>query len=132
MQESEIAGAQEGAVERVRRLLRPVPVAGGDARSGDADLADPPRRDRLATLRIGGIGDDDLLPSPGMAAAHELPAIRRPVRPPRLAVIQPCRRETVHHRQPQPSAGHEKRRLGEAIARIERRAAETAGRERRR
>src|SRR4028119_1888628 len=76
--EAEVPGAQERTVairqtgaERARRLLRPVPIARGHARTGDPDLPHPTGRGRDAGFRIDA---RDPLPAPWPPARGAGPA----------------------------------------------------------
>ena len=110
-QERPLAGRQEGA-EVARRGLRVLPVAAGDARAGDPDLPlapgrplDPRSPDRPTTTRC---------PIQGR------PQLTRP-----LAA-------STRGARPGSAAGDEQRRLGQAVAGVERLGAEAARREGRR
>ncbi len=120
-QETEVARAQEraaavrqpGAQLRLARL-RASPVSRCHAGSGDPDLADLLRRAGDPGL---GIDDQHLLIPPGAPAAHQ--------------PLGGTRSRCVHRRHPRPfprtPPGDEQRRLGQAVAGIERLAGEAAG-----
>ncbi len=117
-QETEVAGAQErplGAavrpgLELLPRELRLPPVPARHAGAGHPDLSDLPLGDDAGRLRID---DQHLLTHPGRAATHQ------------LAAVEPRHRR----RPPRRAAGDEQRRLGQAIAGVERLAPEAARRE---
>ena len=141
--EAQVAGAQEGPGVRAVRAVRvagqagaevalgvlgPPPVALRHARPGDPDLPDPAGGRGARGRRLDHLQP---LPQPRPAAADERPAarlaVRHPLRPP---LLERCRAHRAHRRRdPRRPAGREQRRLGEPEAGVERRAAETAGRE---
>src|SRR6185369_14193042 len=131
-EEAEVAGAQEtppfqGGAEGALRLLVPVPVAGGDARTGHPDLTDPVRRAGPACL---GIDDRQLAGSlsGSLAAPDETTTGRGHGAP----LGEGSRVERAHHRRiVLAAAGDEQGGLGESVARVEGLRTETAGGKRR-
>src|SRR6185295_6519992 len=130
--EAEVAGAQVGprAANEARPegafgLLVPVPVAESDARAPEPDLSHPAGRPLRAGVRID---DRQILAGPRPAATDE-PAPARLARSGRLgaAVLEPGRAEARNVRSgPRDAPGHEQRRLGQAVAGVERLASEAA------
>jgi hypothetical protein len=133
-QEAEIAGAQEGTLpgaveeglERARALLRLVPVALGDARPRQPDLAEAIGRRGGARL---GIGDDHPMAGHHGAAAHQRPAPRRASRRfDHLARRERPGLEAAGDRWlAQQAAGDQQGGLGEPVAGIEGGGAKAAG-----
>src|SRR6185369_11251710 len=135
-EEAEVAGPQERTLailvilamsqlrpERRGGLLRPFPVALGDARPGHPDLADP-----AGWAGERGVRIDDAYGLHRGAAAGQLPPPRRvSVRRHHPVGFEGRRVEREAPGLPLlPPAGHQQRRLGEAVAGAERRGAEAA------
>ncbi len=134
VEETQVAGAQVRpragggpGLEGGGRLLRPAPVAAGDAGPGDPDLAHPARAQAPA---VGGI-DDRHLPRPGAAAADEAPgrgsvpaAVVSRAHGLHGVALQRLGPEASHGgRRRHGAAGDEKGRLGQPVAGVERLAA---------
>ncbi len=138
-QKAEIPGAQERTLAAIRQPGREIaprafgvaPVAEGHARPRHPDLPHLARRQLDRRL---GVDDRDPLPSPRPAAAHQPARSPGPCRGRRgrrgrhLVPFQGGDLDGLDPRQAaRDSAADEQRRLGEAVAGIERLAAEAAG-----
>ncbi len=132
LHEPEVAGAQEGSLalarqarsERRERLLRPVPIAGGDAGSRHPDL---PHLARQAGGRRRRIDDHQPLVRQARPVADQPLAVRlrhHPARFERTGLKTALDRSSAER-----AAADDQRRLRQSVAGIERLPPEAAGRE---